>query len=500
MSFASRLQPTGTSTQAGMPKRLTVMTVILSLCQTMAWGQVYFEGLYGDSSSSQAIGPGGTVSVEDGYLTWAYSYGNYMPYIFQVDTEGNMTHEWFMPQPDTIERIAFNIVTVNDSAFVGLVMVNVLTQSYDVRGDFGLVKFRIDGNVIWENLYGLPDRNEIPQRVAQTSDGGYALVGQAMMGTGASEHGDVYLIRTDSSGNQIWERTYGGSQYDSGIDLLQTSDGGFLLLGWTYSYGAGQRDFYLIKTDSLGNQQWQRTYGGGTDDVGKSIIQLADGNYLLSGSGSQSSGSGSQGMIFKITPLGDIRWEETYIYHVSSTNEFQKTVEVWNGDLVTTGLTDNLSNSGWLVRTDSLGDVMWQREYDKNEYTDLFYSVLIADDDGFLLSGFARNPETNNPDTWLLKVDSVGCAYPNCITGIAEQEGAVLADVWPNPADQFINIAWQRQGEAEIRLIDMSGKEVLRKQSHDQRETIDVSGLPSGLYVVQLVQSEASTSLRIVVQ
>jgi hypothetical protein len=484
--------------RAMMKARLT--PVLLMLIAQTTHGQVYFEGLYGDTTSGQGISKGGTVSVEDGYLSWAYSNGNYMPYLFRVDEEGNLTDELFMPQPDSINRLSHTILTVSDTSFVGLTSVRVLTQPSDVRCDFGLVKFGINGDVIWEHIYGMPDRYEIPQRVVQTTDDGFAMVGQAMMGIGSSEHGDVYLIRTDTNGEQLWERTYGGLQYDAGLDLLQTSDGGFLLLGWTYSYGEGQRDFYLIKTDSLGNQQWQETYGGDGVEGGQSIMELADGNYLLIGGGSPD-GVDSHGRLYKVAPDGAMIWTENY--SMQNGNSLFTSVELSDGSLVSTGLTtaDGEGNAGWLIKTDREGQELWQRKYNKNEHTDLFYSILHTEDGGFLLSGVARNSETNSPDAWLLKVDSVGCTYADCLVGVDELNNSkVVADVWPNPASQFINIAWQRQGEAEIRLIDMSGKEVLREQSFEQQEAIDVSGLPNGLYVLQLVQGEVSSSLRVVVQ
>jgi len=448
-------------------------------------GQVYFEGLYGDATSGQGISKGGTLSLQDGFLSWAYSHGNFKPYLFRVDEEGSPTHELFMTHPDTINRLSHNIVAVSDCSFVGLVSVRVLTQPVNVRGDFGLVKFSINGEVIWEHIYGRPDRYEIPQRMVQTSDGGFAMVGQAIIGTESSEHGNVYLIRTDANGEHLWEQTYGGSQYDAGLDLVQTPDGGFLLLGWTYSYGAGQRDFYLIKTDISGNQQWQSTYGGGGEDIGEGIIALSDGNYLLYGA---SEIGGYSGVLHKVTPTGDVIWSYDYAYSDQPLNAFFKAIELPCGSIAATGGTDvqGEGNAGWLVKTDSEGNELWQRKYNKNEHTDLFYSVLATDDGGFLLSGVARNTETNSPDAWLLKVDSIGCAFPNCVTGIAEQERTVMMDAWPNPCTDILNVEMADAATPmELQVLDISGREVLRHTQHEARGTLDVGHWKSGVYVLR---------------
>jgi len=123
----------------------------------------------------------------------------------------------------------------------------------------------------WSRTFGGSDYDDAGW-VRQTSDGGYILAGcTRSFGAGGS---DAWLIKTDSLANEDWSRTFGGSDYDYAYSVRQTSDGGYILAGWTYSFGAGSCDAWLIKTDSAGNEQWSRTFGGSDYDYAYSVRQL----------------------------------------------------------------------------------------------------------------------------------------------------------------------------------------------------------------------------------
>jgi hypothetical protein len=146
--------------------------------------------------------------------------------------------------------------------------------------DAFLIKTDANGNLQWFKTYGgawwewfFP--------VQQTSDGGYILAGTTLsFGAGG---GDAFLIKTDASGNLQWAKTYGGTVYDIAYSVQQTSDGGYIAVGRTYSFGAGVHDIILIKTDANGNLQWAKTYGGAYEDAGYSVQQTSDGGYIVAG-------------------------------------------------------------------------------------------------------------------------------------------------------------------------------------------------------------------------
>lgn len=156
---------------------------------------------------------------------------------------------------------------------------------------------------MWSKTYGGTGSDTGTGDTVQTSDGGYAISGDTnSSGTGGS---DFWLIKTDSDGNAQWNETYGGAFDEVSGGMCLTSDGGFAIAGGTYSFGAGGEDFYLVKTDSAGNMQWNQTYGGTGLENGYALLQSSDGGYLLTGT-TQSFGAGGNDIwLVKTDALGN---------------------------------------------------------------------------------------------------------------------------------------------------------------------------------------------------
>jgi hypothetical protein len=173
-----------------------------------------------------------------------------------------------------------------------------------------LVCFDIDGNVLWTKTYGQDGGNEYGYSVSQTIDGGYIITGNTSS-FGAGSY-DVYLVKTTSDGTLSWTKTFGGSSQDYGKQVLQTADNGFLVVGYTKSFGAGSADIYLIKTDVNGTYVWSKTYGGTVWDVGYSVDQTLDGGFVIGGL-SSSYGSGGYDAVMIITDnTGNLQWAKAY--------------------------------------------------------------------------------------------------------------------------------------------------------------------------------------------
>lgn len=226
-----------------------------------------------------------------------------------------------------------------------------------VTGGAGLapyvVKLNAQGNIEWERTYSLG--NENPCRSArQTNDGGYVAAGGQL---------DMFLVKTNSRGDVAWARTYGGGERDEAYWVEPTRDGGYILTGYTESYGAGDKDVYLVKTDSKGKIVWTRTYGTRATEIGYSVQATSDMGFIIVGVTNPVGGEDSDVYLVKTDSLGSPQWTRTY---GGTLNEKAYTVrQIRDGGYVFAGYT---ASCGWgdfdmyLVRTDSLGLVTGQRD------------------------------------------------------------------------------------------------------------------------------------------
>ena len=252
--------------------------------------------------------------------------------------------------------------------------------------------------------------------VQQTADGGYILAGDTRS-YGAGD-ADIWLIKTDSKGNEQWSRTFGGAEADL-LDrgaVRQTSDGGYVITGYTYSYGAGadDADVWLIKTDENGNEQWNRTFGGEGLDWGHSVRQTSDGGYVIAGRIIPPyAGARADAWLIKTDSNGAEEWNMTF---GAGGCEYAASVQQTADDgYIMTGRTTSfgaIEADAWLIRTDSDGIEEWNRTFGGANY-DYGYSVQQTSDGGYVIAGSTNGRQ----DVWLIKTRPDGTEEWNTIFG-----------------------------------------------------------------------------------
>ena len=207
--------------------------------------------------------------------TSSFGAGNYDVYVVKLDATGNLQWTKTIGGPENEEGCS--LIQTSDGGYA------IAGETYSfVAGDWDvyLVKLDAHGNLQWTKTIGGKEE-DVGFSLIQTSDGGYAIAGYTSS-FGAGNY-DVYVVKLDAKGNLEWTKTIGGKKEDMGVSLIQTADGGYAIAGSTSSFGAGEADVYVVKLDATGNLQWTRTIGGEKDEEGRSLIQTADGGYAIAG-------------------------------------------------------------------------------------------------------------------------------------------------------------------------------------------------------------------------
>ena len=232
--------------------------------------------------------------------------------------------------------------------------------------------------------------------VQQTADGGYIITGQNY-GFGAGNT-DVYLIKIYSNGDTLWAKTFGGTYHDGGTSIQQTTDGGYIITGFTYSFGAGTIDVYLIKTDLNGNSLWAKTFGGTDYDYCFAVDQTADGGYVIAGT-TKSFGAGTDNAyLIRTDANGNSLWMKTYEVGALGYSVKQTT----DGGFVVTGA-GGFGAGNWdacLIKTDSTGDTLWTKTYGGTDY-DYCFAVNQTADGGYVIAGGTKSFGAGDFDIYL---------------------------------------------------------------------------------------------------
>ena len=303
----------------------------------------------------------------------------------------------------------------------GIILALLLTSMLMFESNIQQAKSSEPPATEWSRTYG-GTGDEHARSIIKTSDGGYALAGWTES-FGAGGH-DFWLVKVDPSGNHMWNQTYGGTSDDDARSMIQTSDGGYAIAGWTGSFN-GPCDFWLVKTFSNGTEHWNQTYHNDNIDRANAIIETNDGGYVMAGL-TGPSGLGRDAWLVKTNSTGHIQWNRTYGGAGSCNDEAISLVQTDDGGYALAGLTYCFGVGwidAWLVKTNSTGHIQWNRTYG-GAGDDGAYSVVETDDEGYTLAGYTSSFGVGDYDFWLIRTSSNGNEEWNMTYGGTNDEGA----------------------------------------------------------------------------
>lgn len=272
--------------------------------------------------------------------------------------------------------------------------------------DLWCVKLDVSGSIVWQRTLGHADE-EGARCVRQTADGGYIVTGERYPTVGAPAT-DAWCVKLDGGGNVAWQRTYGGAGSESGWDIRQTPDGGYVLVGRTSSYGAGDTDAWCLKLDSGGNVAWQKTYGGAAKDYVRTAYRTTDGGYFLTGS-TYSFGAGSaDGWCLRVDASGNVVWQRAY--GGAADDHLAGGQQTADGGYIVAGWAKSFGAGdfdSWVMKLDGSGNVAWQRSFG-GASGDAATSVMQTSDGGYALGGYTPSFGAGGLDAWCIRLDSGG--------------------------------------------------------------------------------------------
>ena len=460
--------------------------------------QITFQRTYGgtgwDQGCSVQMTRDGGYIVAGATLTFGAGYTDV--YLVKTDVAGNML--WTKTYGGPNYEYSFSVQQAADGGYI----IAGYTESFGAgQEDIYLVRTDSNGDTLWTKTFGGAHYDE-GLSVLQTFDGSFIVAGWTeCFGAGG---GDVWLIKANANGDTLWTRTFGGTSDDWGRSVQQTADSGFIITGSTGSYGAGQGDVWLIKTDANGDTMWTRTFGSTSDDGGSSVQQTADGGYIVAGS-TESFGAGDRDLyLVKTNAGGDTIWTRTVDgaancdgYSVQQTSDGGYIVAgaTWPTGAVFTDL--------YLVKTNANGDTQWSRTYG-GTYSDYGWSVQQTPDGGYIIGGETDSYGAGSADVYLIKTDSLGevaVAEPKTSPTRAP---ALALTCEPSPSSGTTRISFKPQTSSSkpltLRVHDALGTLVLSQPVRASSFIFHPSSLPSGTYFLRLDAGSHHATARMVLQ
>lgn len=334
---------------------------------------------------------------------------------------------------------------------------------------------QVNPTIDWKKCFGGPG-NERFHDIEQTADGGYIATGSL-----EPEYFDsipytstqVWVVKIDMNSNIEWERTFGGSSYEGGNAIIPTSDGGYMVAGFTFSSDGdvsefhGVVDYWILKINSNGDLLWEKTLGGSDGEVAYDIMETSDGNFVVAGKTSSLDGDvlgfhipyyyGDDYWIVKLNPEGEILWSKCYGgYAYDIPGSIMETKE---GNYVIAGYTNSIdgditinhgSYDAWVIKIQPDGDLIWQKTYGSGP-EDYAFSIVEDENNDLVFAGHSRSNYTGfhgGFDYWMVKLNKNGKIKWSRVFGGSRQDHGTEIAVLQNGS--YVMGGWSHSLDGDV--------------------------------------------------
>ena len=518
--------------------RKLILFVAVMMVGSFAWGQapnIQWAKCYGGTLEDQPNSISQT--IDGGYIMAGYSKSNdgdvtgHHPcncngdspdfWVAKINAIGAL--EWQKSLGGKYSEYALSIEQTNDSGYI--IAGYSTSNDGDVSGhhgaiinsgDYWIVKLNSLGVIQWQKSLGGSD-GDYATTIHQTSDGGYVIAGRSNSNDGdvtvhhdtISSNSDYWIVKLNSIGTIQWQKSFGGTYDDWTFDIQQTKDSGYIVAGGASSNSGDitghlgttdNPDYWVVKLNSIGVLQWQKSYGGTEWDNAKSIQQTIDGGYIIVGESFSTDGdvTGNHGSndlwVVKIDSTGVIQWQKSlggsnteYPNSIKQTSDSGYVVVGYtasnDGDVTNLHDTTNNYTDYWVVKLNSGGVLQWQKTLGGIGF-DMATSVLQTTDSGYIVAGrtFSNNCDVSGNhgsyDYWVVKLSK------DSLVGINELPTSSIT-ISPNPTTGIITIKGITQ--PTVAVYNLMGQKLVSSQ--DSKE-VSLAQLPAGMYLVQVFNND----------
>lgn len=453
-------------------KRL--LTILLFFVALSINAQTTFQKTYGGSGYD--IGHSVQQTADGGYIlfgqTTSFGNGAQDMYLVKTDNQGNQL--WYRTFGGANWEFGISVQQTTDGGYI-------LCGAYSGLGNdsMALIKTDQNGNEVWNKRYSGSVERDVGQFVRQTSDGGFIAVGF----TGSGFPSNIYLVKTDINGSEQWSKIYINTGNELGVGVRQTSDGGYAIIGETNSKGNGGKDLYLVKTNSVGDTIWTKTFGTPSDEIGRSLYITSDGGFILLG---YQDSVGGNAYLVKTDLLGNEQW--SMYYGGNGWDMGHSVQQTTDGGYVLAGRKENTTlgtNDMNCIKTDNVGTIQWEYSYPKGIISDA-NSVQQTTDGGYILLGTTTDTTGGiNSDMYLVKISEFGI-----VSVFDNSYKTINIKTYPNPFNEYATVEFEnfKNKEFAMKVINMQGQVVRTFDNITSGQVkIERKNLVGGLYFFQLL-------------
>ncbi len=489
---------------------LVAVLVVLGWAAKAQAPSIEWQKTYGGSGYDEAHS---IIQTSDGFLIAGQTnstngnvtgnHGSYDGCLLKLDNAGAI--QWQKTIGDSMGDFMRCIIQTSDGGYI--------TAGYSSKSgthgsnDYWVVKLSSAGAIQWQKLYG-GSSFDYAYTIIQCNDGGYAVAGAATSSNGdvTGHHAsyDSWVIKLDSTGNIQWQKSLGGNGQDEAYSIIQTADSGFVVGGFSestdgdVSHNIGSHDFWIVKLTNNGVIQWEKSLGGTYPDYGFSLIQTIDGGYALAGitMSNDSDVTGNHGYedywVVKTDSLGNIEWQKALGGSVSDYG--YSLVQTIDGGYVVAGYADSddgdvvghvgfNGNLIWIAKLNNSGVLQWQ----KCIYLTKAFSIIQTNDLGYALVGLAGG--AGGTDFAIVKLGAS--------TDIEETRSNDLFNLYPNPTTTQLNIEIDESlTGAQLNIYDVTGSLIQTGKLEIRNSQFEIRNLPSGVYIAEIKTKDTSVKNR----